>query len=320
VNGKLLPRIDRLFELHKKNWFLRKEVKKSVLYWEWLQQPHEFPIYMQHKYKNIPASVRYPYEGVSEMLFKNLRRTVKGKELCQRFFTSTFMFMMGLAIYENVPRIEIYGVDMENDTEYGYQLPGGNWIIGFAVGRGQEVILPEPSELCRSPVYGYDVVPYVDKAKVEEIRLLYQAEWQKLDEELYALIKNFDPNDEEAKKKYMELSAITHITQGAMKACEKLLLRSDNIISRQYVDMDQTDYLNALEYWKAYTNQCRVNFDLALKDGYTNEKINKLWVDYQNARAQMYGNSGGYQVIKTLMKLIDFRPVDFQLNVMIKET
>jgi len=41
------PKLTRLFELHKQHWYLRKEVPRSVAYWEWLQKPQEFPIYMQ---------------------------------------------------------------------------------------------------------------------------------------------------------------------------------------------------------------------------------------------------------------------------------
>ncbi len=62
--------------------------------------------------------------------------------------------MLALAIYEavtlkNIKRIAIYGVDMGVSTEYNYQKPNMEYLIGFARGKGISVYVPPQCELLK---------------------------------------------------------------------------------------------------------------------------------------------------------------------------
>jgi len=323
VGGKI-PRIDRLFEIHKKDWFLRKEIPKSKAYWEWLQEQHEFPVYMQHKFKAVPSSVAYPMKDVVKDLFPNLLRRVGDKYVSEPYFTSTAAFMIALAIHELTgvkgAQIELYGIDMESDTEYGYQKPGGEFMIGLAVGRGIKVIRPEPSELCRSPLYGYDVVPYLDRNRLAEIHDLYREQKEIWDTKVVDAAQNFDPKDEQKKQDFFDTSAWSYIYQGAMLVCEKLMLESDYYISRHVIEIKRTSYVNNAEYFKGMSNQTRAEFDIQFKEGEGDPALFKpLWDKYMKYRAEMFGNAGAVQVINRLMRLIDFMPVSYELEMSIRE-
>ena len=110
-----------------------------------------------------PFQQKYPLDDVIKDCLSGLVEINENREeTVRKYFTSTFAYMMGLAIHEKFDVIELYGIDMENNTEYGYQRPCGEFWIGLALGRGIKVTLPEPCLLCQAPLYGYEIVPYVD--------------------------------------------------------------------------------------------------------------------------------------------------------------
>src|SRR5574340_1559082 len=120
-----LPRCDRMFEIHKQEWFRRKELAVHEKYWEWLTQPHPFPIYLQENIPEVISGIVYPFKEICEDLFPHLlREDPSGKLIRDTFMTSSASFMMAMAIHEKFERIWIYGIGMQTGTEYGYQLPG----------------------------------------------------------------------------------------------------------------------------------------------------------------------------------------------------
>lgn len=137
-----VPRWDRLFDMHP-IWHLTTPKYNMLPHWEWLQQEHDFPIYMMEHVAEVPASVRYPLEDVLE-------------NLGVAYMTSSASYMLGLALLEGFSRIEIYGLDMGSTTEYAYQKAGFEWLLGVAMGRGVEVVLPKNSQLMNAVLYGYD--------------------------------------------------------------------------------------------------------------------------------------------------------------------
>jgi len=58
-------------------------------------------------------------------------------------------YMMALAISENYDEINIFGVDMVADDEFGYQKPNMEYLIGLAEGRGIIVNIQEKSPLLK---------------------------------------------------------------------------------------------------------------------------------------------------------------------------
>lgn len=108
------------------------------------------PIYMQYWHPQVPNSVDYPLWEVFHEFFKDFRR---GDDKI-KYFTSTFAYMMGVALLEGFERIEIYGFEMADEIEYVMQKACGEFWIGMALGKGVEVYTPADSQLLYSELYG----------------------------------------------------------------------------------------------------------------------------------------------------------------------
>jgi len=312
---KDMPKFHRLFEIHKKDWYLRKEAPRSAIYEKWLEEQHDFPIYMQRKRKEVPNSVRYPLEEiVAELLPGLVWVDAEGKEIVRsKYFTSSASYMMALAIYEKFDVIEIYGIDMENNTEYGYQKPCMEFWEGYALGRGIKIIQRELCPLCYAPLYGYEEVPYVDAAKLREVLIFYQDNRDEIKKRMddLAVKIGLEPGNEELQDQYMKESAMYYAYHGAVEAGNKLIMESDTYISRQFIEMKRASYYNGMDYWKGMTNVKKSAYEQKDERG---EATPEDWTEYLSARASMYANMGIFQLFTKLMALIDFRPVRYELH------
>lgn len=320
TRAKTLKKIDRLYELHKREWYLRGEQTKSKRYDKWLRKPHPFPIYMQEKEVNkelVPSSVRYPYEEICEALLPGLIKMDGKQEWPMNYFTSTVALMIAHAIYDGFDQIELYGVDMDSDTEYSYQKACGEFWIGYALGRGIKVITPEKSTLYAAPIYGYEVVPYIDKMYVKKFIERYQERQRhfqgKMDEASKILVN--DPENTEAQDKWLENSAWFFMYEGAIRAGAILIKIDDSFISRQYIELAKPGYLQGMENNKGNVNTIKGQLELLNRENIPDE----LWRAYLNNRASMYGNDGALQLLSKLIKTIDGRPVGWELYMEIKE-
>jgi len=143
----------RWFQMHKSDSYMRQRSLRGVLgHYDWLKQDHgENIIYMQFKHDEIPNSVEYPLVEVTQ---KYLSKIKKGKEIV-KYFTSTFAFMVPIAIMEGFQRIELYGFEMTASEEWAPQKACAEFWIGFAAGKGLEIYLPEGNHLLEGPIYGY---------------------------------------------------------------------------------------------------------------------------------------------------------------------
>jgi len=110
------------------------------------------PIYLQYWNGEIPDSLGYPLKEVSDYVFRNFWRGDKKV----KYFTSTFAYMMGIALLEKFERIEIYGFEMADDLEYVKQKACAEFFIGFAMGKDLEVYTPPNSQILYSSLYGGD--------------------------------------------------------------------------------------------------------------------------------------------------------------------
>lgn len=315
------PKVTRLFEMHKEYWYLRKEIPKSVAYREWLKMDHGFPIYMQESEikPDIPSSTPYPLDEIIEDCLPGLiERDENKNETIRKYFTSSFAYMMALAIHEKFDVIELYGIDMENNTEYGYQKPCGEFWIGIALGRGIKVILPKESLLCDADLYGYETVPYVDVNRLKEILKIYQLRYDDYYVKMQEVAKELtlNPDNEELSDGYMVLSGWVYLHDGAIKAALKLIEESDSYISRQYVDMKRQNWVNGLNYWLAMANQTKA---LHLNNVATDRFNAEDWQAYLDARANMYRNYGAIQLHQQVLWTIDMRRVVYELAMDIKE-
>lgn len=145
-----LPRIDRLFEIHDLEWLAVPQGKRSKYHYDWLHKEHDFVIYTLEDYKQIPSGEQYPFERLAE-LFKNVQRGPDNNP--NLYMSSTISYMVALAILEGFERIELYGIEMSNGTEYGYQKAAMEFLLGYAAGRGAEVWVPETSAILSAKLY-----------------------------------------------------------------------------------------------------------------------------------------------------------------------
>ena len=126
------PRFDRIFEIHDDlsehderyaQWLVEKKIPMVV--------GENFPIEADH-------IIVFPYEE-SIKLFGSL------------YLTSSPAMMLCLAIMHGYEHVELYGVDLAiEDSEYFWQRPCMEAWIGFARGRGLDVVLHELSPVCKA--------------------------------------------------------------------------------------------------------------------------------------------------------------------------
>ena len=137
--------MDRYFDLHVKACWTRGG-KKGASYPQWLKA-NTVPIYMQEKYPEVPASVKYP-KGRILLEFADSRG----------YFTNHVAWMIALALTEGVSVLGLFGVNYSSESEYMRQRGSCEYWLGRAAGMGVRVILPEQCSLLREPglLYGYD--------------------------------------------------------------------------------------------------------------------------------------------------------------------
>lgn len=150
-------------------------------------------------------------------------------------FTSSFDFLMALAIIEGFERIEVYGFEMGSDTEYRYQREGAAYWIAQCDARGIEVVLPDNTALLKKKMYGYEGGSMIYRQDLE--RLKVTREHQKKD--AFARLSNLEGkmraykesgNEEGAAKVAEEWDKqyrIALVTSGALQECEYLLKEID---------------------------------------------------------------------------------------------
>jgi hypothetical protein len=171
-------RCDLVIELHQPGTFLNT----PNLYTKWLKDNTEVPIYMLNQMEEVTASVKYPLDEIVEKYLKDFKRD--GTVI--QYFTSSVCYAIALAIYQGYERIELYGVDMANNTEYIYQRDGIALWFGIALGLGIEVYIPRNCAMFNSPRYGYDDdVNYTSREEFEKIA----SELQPMIEECFGKLK-----------------------------------------------------------------------------------------------------------------------------------
>jgi len=143
-NYEWMKRWDILFDLHSMD-HLQRQVDKAdedKKHLEWLKQDHgERIILMQEVNEEVPNSKRLPIE---------ILRKKYGN-----FYTSSFAYMMAYALYLGYKRIDVYGFDMEAESEYNYQKDSAEYFLGLAIGLGVDIGIPKGSSLLTGTVYAF---------------------------------------------------------------------------------------------------------------------------------------------------------------------
>ena len=119
-------------------------------YRTWLQQPHDFPIYTHGLDRRIPASTPYPLEKIQRVFQCTFW---KGNDEVKDFYTSTTPLAIALAILHAYRKIELYGVELTQETEYREHRDSVFFWIGRATAMGKKVGIHEDSKLYKSALY-----------------------------------------------------------------------------------------------------------------------------------------------------------------------
>jgi hypothetical protein len=107
------------------------------------------PVWMQAAHPEVPTSRAYPLAQMKA------RYTLPHADL--PYFTNTASYMVALAIEDGYEEIQLFGVDMAADTEYGSQRPSCEFFLGVAVGKGIRVVPHRLSDILKTAfLYGYE--------------------------------------------------------------------------------------------------------------------------------------------------------------------
>lgn len=143
LSADWFERADGIFQMHKPVIWRSKTNRNDPEHYGWLKSGDTPVIFMQDEYSDVPKSERYPLEDVLDL--------APGIG----YFTSSVAYAIALAILKGYKRIEVYGVEMETQSEYGHQRVGVAFWTGVAAGRGIQIDFHSPS-FFSAPLYGYD--------------------------------------------------------------------------------------------------------------------------------------------------------------------
>lgn len=157
-NMNTLPRVDLWFELHS-NLLWPECESYGKPYIEWLKQ-QKFPIFMQDRWPTAEGNMVPLQQIVPNATGFPMNEMVA--EFGDSFFTSSFAWMMALAIMQGATEISLYGIDMASRDEYIRQRPGFFFFRYQAEKRGIKVSAPHESDIMQSPaLYAYvDSTPF----------------------------------------------------------------------------------------------------------------------------------------------------------------
>lgn len=169
-NMNTLPRVDLWFELHS-NLLWPEHENYGRPYIEWLKQ-QPFPVYMQDQ-TLVPRALVFPKDEIVA-------------EFGDDFFTSSFTWMMALAMKMGATEIALYGIDMASRDEYVQQRPGFFFFRYLAQQRGIKISAPHESDIMQSPaLYAYvDSTPLGRKlsARRQEVQGRINAHAQQIEQ------------------------------------------------------------------------------------------------------------------------------------------
>lgn len=145
--GESLTDWDRWFDVHpvQPTDYHRGILAKRPEAWDWYRrQPVGRPIYLLEPHLEVPASVAFP------------RQQVQGAFQSTRF-TVSVDWLIGLALLEGFQRIVLNGIGTRFEPDFQFAHQGILYWIGFAEGRGVEVVVEGPSCYATpDKVYGYE--------------------------------------------------------------------------------------------------------------------------------------------------------------------
>ena len=173
------PKADAVIQIHKPVIWRSAVNRNDPNHYKWLKSGNTPQIIMMDQYKDVPQSVKYPLDDILAELFGNSNI---------RYFTSSVAYAIALGVFMEYETIEVYGVEMETNTEYMHQRPGVALMVGVAIGRGIHVKFMS-ERFFNSPLYGYDGGDTVALEYYQEREAAYKPIAEKYDGEFAAKLE-----------------------------------------------------------------------------------------------------------------------------------
>lgn len=153
-------RCDAVFQLHDEAIWKSPKNRSNEKHYQWLKSGKTPKIYMQKKYEDVPKSVRYPIEKVLKL------SSIK----C---LTSTPDLALALvALEKKYKKVEIWGIELETESEYRNQRLGFGFWTGYLSALGIELEIH--GGVFNSPIYGYEgdiaITPDDIKKRIKELK------------------------------------------------------------------------------------------------------------------------------------------------------
>src|SRR3989344_5347166 len=122
------PKCNLFFQMHHEAIWRNPKNRSDKEHYSWLLSGKTPPVYMQEAYPDVPQALKYPIKEVLSLIFK-VKMVVNGQEKQFRYFSSTPDYALALAAYickyeKRYKQIEIYGIELETESEYIYQRLG----------------------------------------------------------------------------------------------------------------------------------------------------------------------------------------------------
>lgn len=280
--------IHRLFDIHP-IWMLQASWYESTgAHWKWMTSvKHHYPVYMVEQHPDVYNSVAYPLAEVSQHFLGNLFHESNPVQ----YFTSSFCYMLALALHEGFTDIYISGFEMGSDTEYVYQKSGAEFWLGIA-SQHARVFLPEKTQLLKSRLYGFD-----DNGQIITIDLLkeYYAFYMHRTDELALLPKN-----DTWIERQMIIGAVTFL-ENTIK---------EGAITRQILEGHKED-------WDKKVHKFQTEVNTLNAQGWERNAQSKEWESLTQTAFErlkfMYRYDGAYQVVDKLIKECDLQKPDRKL-------
>ena len=116
------------------------------------------PVMMHRRLAEVPNSIEYPLTDVAQTVSGNVYRLDdKGNvtsAVDEPYLTSSIAQQLAYAIHLGYEEIWLVGVDLNTESEYAWQKPGVEYMLGVAAGRGIKVVLPDNCPLLKGSIYG----------------------------------------------------------------------------------------------------------------------------------------------------------------------
>lgn len=140
-----VPRCTRWFDLH--NPAVIDEQRLSFY------SQIDVPVFLQDVRADVPGSVEFPKAKIERFV---AGLAPGSANMLGTYQTNSISWMIAFAMMEGFTTIDIYGVDMSQDTEYRHQRANVEYFLGICRGRGIEVNIPQTSDLLAAThQYGY---------------------------------------------------------------------------------------------------------------------------------------------------------------------